>query len=113
MTLQKSALYVSAEKIVIFDLKRACHSHFGKVNRPQSQSFRRIRKETLFSSVFLIKMAERGGFEPPVRCWRTHAFQACTLSHSDISPKGNLLLIYYQNFARVIFIFRLKNFYPG
>lgn len=54
-------------------------------------------------------MAERGGFEPPVRCWRTHAFQACTLSHSDISPKiGIFLLIYYQKFARVIFIFAAK-----
>ena len=30
-------------------------------------------------------LAERVGFEPTVRC-RTHAFQACTLSHSVISP---------------------------
>ena len=28
---------------------------------------------------------ESGGFEPPVRC-RTHAFQACTFSHSVNSP---------------------------
>lgn len=27
------------------------------------------------------------GFEPTVRLWRTHAFQACSLSHSDIPPK--------------------------
>ena len=30
--------------------------------------------------------AERGGFEPPVRC-RTQPFQDCTIDHSDISPK--------------------------
>ncbi len=29
------------------------------------------------------------GFEPTVRC-RTHAFQACALSHSAISPKNRL-----------------------
>ena len=31
------------------------------------------------------KMAEREGFEPSMR-FRIHAFQACSLSHSDISP---------------------------
>ncbi len=31
-------------------------------------------------------MAERTGFEPAVRINRTHAFQACSLSHSDTSP---------------------------
>lgn len=31
-------------------------------------------------------IAERGGFEPPIRFWRIHAFQACLLSHSSISP---------------------------
>ena len=31
-------------------------------------------------------LAERGGFEPPVRNYRTPAFQASTLNHSDISP---------------------------
>jgi hypothetical protein len=31
-------------------------------------------------------MAEREGFEPSVRDKRTHAFQACSLNHSDISP---------------------------
>ena len=64
MTLQKSALYVSAEKIVIFDLKRAYHSHFGKVNLRQSQSFRRIRKETLFSSVLSNKWRREGDSNP-------------------------------------------------
>ena len=30
--------------------------------------------------------AERGGFEPPKRFWRLHAFQACLFNHSSISP---------------------------
>jgi hypothetical protein len=29
---------------------------------------------------------ERAGFEPAVRVMRTHAFQACSLGHSDTSP---------------------------
>ena len=33
-------------------------------------------------------MAERAGFEPAVRYERTHAFQACSISHSDTSPLG-------------------------
>ena len=32
-----------------------------------------------------LKMAVRGGFEPPIRC-RIHTFQACSFSHSDTSP---------------------------
>src|SRR5258706_9983490 len=31
-------------------------------------------------------MAEREGFEPSVRLWRTHTFQACSLNRSDTSP---------------------------
>jgi hypothetical protein len=31
-------------------------------------------------------LAERGGFEPPVGYEPTHAFQACDLNHSSISP---------------------------
>ena len=30
--------------------------------------------------------AERRGFEPRIRFWRIHTFQACSLNHSDISP---------------------------
>jgi hypothetical protein len=33
----------------------------------------------------LIEMAVREGFEPSVPCG-THAFQACSLDHSDTSP---------------------------
>ena len=31
--------------------------------------------------------AERGGFEPPKRFRRLHAFQACLFNHSSIFPK--------------------------
>src|SRR5215510_8810523 len=33
-----------------------------------------------------VSLAERGGFEPPVGFKPTHAFQACALNHSAISP---------------------------
>ncbi|CRH29717.1 hypothetical protein BN1182_BH_02500 [Pantoea ananatis] len=38
------------------------------------------------SSGSSLKMAVRGGFEPPIRC-RIHTFQACSFSHSDTSPQ--------------------------
>ncbi len=38
-----------------------------------------------FVFVFL---AERGGFEPPIGYEPIHAFQACDLNHSSISPDG-------------------------
>gem|GEM_PF-2889867 len=36
--------------------------------------------------VSFLCFAEREGFEPSIRFWRTHAFQACLFSHSSISP---------------------------
>ena len=30
--------------------------------------------------------AERTGFEPVIRFWRIHAFQACLFNHSSTSP---------------------------
>ena len=33
-------------------------------------------------------MAERVGFEPTIRGYRIHAFQACAFSHSATSPAG-------------------------
>ena len=41
-------------------------------------------------------LAERGGFEPPVRNYRTPAFQASTLNHSDISPCFNAHSVYHR-----------------
>ena len=32
------------------------------------------------------ELAEREGFEPSVRFWRTHTFQACSFDRSDTSP---------------------------
>lgn len=79
-------MYVSAGNFAFSNIKRAYHSHFSNVNRSQSPCFRRIRKKTLFSSVFLIKMADREGFEPSVRFGRTHDFQSCAFDHSAIYP---------------------------
>ncbi len=31
-------------------------------------------------------MAEREGFEPSIRGYRIHTFQACSFNHSDTSP---------------------------
>ncbi len=35
---------------------------------------------------FCIDMAEREGFEPSIRYYRIHTFQACSFNHSDTSP---------------------------
>ena len=34
-------------------------------------------------------MAEKEGFEPSIRCYRIHTFQACSFSHSDTSPENS------------------------
>lgn len=44
-------------------------------------------------------LAERGGFEPPVRYSRTPAFQASTLDHSDTSP-WSFSQIIFKKFVR-------------
>ena len=38
----------------------------------------------------LNKLAERKGFEPSIRFWRIHTFQACAFDHSATSLKFNL-----------------------
>ncbi len=43
-------------------------------------------KKTATRAVFLY-LAEREGFEPSIRGYRIHTFQACSFSHSDTSPK--------------------------
>src|SRR5258708_1743330 len=50
-------------------------------------------------------MAERGGFEPPVGYKPTHAFQACALNHSAISPASQLTVT-APGWARNIFNLR-------
>ena len=49
--------------------------------------------------------AERGGFEPPIRFRRIHAFQACLFNHSSISP-FHILLVKIECFSSLIFIVR-------
>ena len=39
-----------------------------------------------FSLFCTIILAERMGFEPMLPFWGKHAFQACLLNHSSISP---------------------------
>lgn len=51
---------------------------------------RKTKLKTL--RVFNFVFTEREGFEPSVRYERTHAFQACSLNHSDISPKQRVRL---------------------
>ena len=57
----------------------------------QAQNYlvkRKIRNPSFYSKgAYNSVLAERGGFGPPVPYSSTHAFQACTLNHSDISPK--------------------------
>gem|GEM_PF-6476271 len=38
------------------------------------------------ASGIALRSAERSGFEPEIPFWGIHAFQACLLSHSSISP---------------------------
>ena len=40
-----------------------------------------------FSLPLAGKAAEREGFEPSIRFWRIHTFQACAFDHSAISPE--------------------------
>ena len=39
-----------------------------------------------------LKLADKGGFEPPIGYEPIHAFQACDLNHSSICPKLIVLL---------------------
>ena len=105
MTLQKLALYVTAEKIVIFNLKRAYHSHFGDVNCPQSPCFRRIRKKTLFPSVFLIKMADEEGFEPPIRVTPYTRFRVARIQ--PLCHSSSVLFFFFK-IVVVLFIFGMR-----
>jgi hypothetical protein len=52
-------------------------------------TYRREATNTSYHNAFLqLNLAEREGFEPSVRYKRTHAFQACSLNRSDISPRS-------------------------
>ena len=49
----------------------------GKIPKSQKQTF---------GNSFLTNKAERTGFEPVIRFWRIHAFQACLFNHSSTFP---------------------------
>ena len=51
-------------------------------SNPLQSVLNRPKKDTRVGVSFL---AQRRGFEPPVRFRRTHDFQSCSLNHSDIS----------------------------
>jgi hypothetical protein len=46
-------------------------------------------------------LAERGGFEPPIGYEPIHAFQACDLNHSSISPAFPTLSARGPNYSSV------------
>lgn len=52
-------------------------------------------------------MAVRKGFEPLIRDERIHAFQACSFSHSDISPlfngTGAIIVVFFTFTSFFIF----------
>jgi hypothetical protein len=48
-----------------------------------------MKKASMLEALYFhrrILLAERGGFEPPIGYEPIHAFQACDLNHSSISP---------------------------
>ncbi len=51
-------------------------------------------------NVRFLYLAERVGFEPTVRFWRTHDFQSCSFDPSDISPCAGRL----WSFARPLVV---------
>ena len=59
--------------------------------------------------------AERGGFEPPKRFRRLHAFQACLFNHSSIFPcfAVEILSVYIKPGAKLRFYFEITLFRTG
>ena len=69
-----------------------CFDHQTRLMRLLSV---RISERSIPSRDYLIgpsrnKLAEREGFEPSVRLWRTHTFQACSFDRSDTSPGNHM-----------------------
>ncbi len=48
--------------------------------------------QTTIKFCLYLYYAERGGFEPPNRFRRLHAFQACLFSHSSTFPLSTLFM---------------------
>ena len=65
---------------------RARPSNPPRTPRRRRASLRHETKKGHPRVTFFVFLAERGGFEPPVEYYPTHAFQACAFSRSAISP---------------------------
>ena len=93
-----SLSYRLSTPFTVIPTERAFHCHTDRAQRVECifpQSFQNElqakgifitpinKKRTLQKGAFLL--AQRRGFEPPVRFRRTHDFQSCSLNHSDIS----------------------------
>ena len=70
----------SGGEIVVGEVQKPVDS-LGRIQfRPNDHSRASARKS------IGIELAEREGFEPSIPFWSMHAFQACALNHSAISP---------------------------
>jgi hypothetical protein len=58
-------------------------------SKPQSQPNPIADAEKSFQINYLV-MAERVGFEPTIRGYRIHTFQACAFDHSATAPRAML-----------------------
>ena len=47
-------------------------------------------------------MAEREGFEPSIRGYRIHTFQACSFNHSDTSPEKDHTVFQYMSVSLAV-----------
>ena len=103
-------MYVTAGNFAFFDFKRAYHSQFSKVNRRQSPRFRRIRKKTLQTSVFLIKMADEEGFEPPIRVTPYTRFRVARIQPLCHSSKQQINKIFITNLQVLFLTFQIPEF---
>ena len=79
----------------------------GKQKKDRKKNIIKPADDSIHASysglIFNFRLAERGGFEPPVGFKPTHAFQACALNHSAISPSRRFIL---RQFLAI------RNFFP-
>ena len=59
----------------------------------------------------LNKLAERKGFEPSIRFWRIHTFQACAFDHSATSLRFNLTAQISHLFIKIKTYYKSNNFW--
>jgi hypothetical protein len=74
------------ERRLLKRLKTLCET--CKFANPKQYKLHRLLQVPEFTELAetLLKVTERAGFEPAERVMRSHAFQACSLGHSDTSP---------------------------